>query len=189
MTAFLHTVASGTLTYSTLHLAKWMQYVPQVSHIWKGDAPLAMTWTATALLILTAVAMLEDALNTRRAWRLHERRNSMGVPTVGGGSVTFRDSSDSTAGLGSGYGLFRRFRDDEYDSASFRRTGEEKSNPSSDGSEGLRAGDWWSDGGRSGRSSGMDGRRSRSGDRRGAEAGVGSGSASSSSIIGSGAGR
>lgn len=195
LTAVLHTVASSTLTYSTLHLAKWMQYVPQVSHIWKGDAPLAMTWTATALLILTALAMQEDALNARRAWRLHERRNSMGVPTVAGGSVTFHDSGDSNAGLASGYGLFRRFRDDEYESGSFRspdpfrRTGEEKTSASSDGSEGLRASDWRSDGGRSRGSSWLDGGRSRSGDRRGAEASAGSGSASTSSIIGSGAGR
>lgn len=164
-----------------------MQYVPQVSHIWKGNAPLAMTWTATALLILSALALQEDALNARRAWRLHERRNSMGLPTDGS---AFRDTTarfqygygDGAAASSSGYGLFRgsRFRDEDDNlsisssnagsnagsNSAFRKTGagsglEEKEVGGAREGEGLRAGDRWGDGGSGGRSSGLDGGRGR----------------------------
>ncbi|KAL9058636.1 MAG: hypothetical protein Q9162_001643 [Coniocarpon cinnabarinum] len=59
-------LASATLTYSVLHLAKWMQWMPQVSHIWTGTAPLALTWTGTATSILCALVLGDDAFKAHR---------------------------------------------------------------------------------------------------------------------------
>ena len=70
--AFCFILASARLTWSIRRLAKWMQWIPQISHIWIGTVPLALTWTSTAASVIAALALLDDAALARRT--LQDRR-------------------------------------------------------------------------------------------------------------------
>ena len=72
-------LASTSLQYSINHLAKWMQYVPQISHIWIGHAPIVMTWVSTGFSILFALVLLDDAGLTPRPRRRPERARPLKI--------------------------------------------------------------------------------------------------------------